>query len=368
MSGITHHLVRRGLEATSQHLSPASNNGDEDRRRLSDWAMLVFGVTAVVFGLLAFSIQYTYGTVVAALAVVEDPHPETFEPAKAPDSSNKTSNVVGSDEVPFKQSTPITRSLRSTILHLHAHAGPWSHFRGLGMYLCLGICRSFLIQLFTVSQASPSMNPMNSLGLVAVDVVTATLELTWVHIVISEPSAKSLWRRVPGYSSWVKIAPAVALRSAASQLTFILPAQLGFGITASRIEAGNPFSGPDYNPRTEIVRAIAVLALTMCLTVLIELPATVTMIRVAASILPEGEDTIVPFDRSFGGKVGPALLGGSGKVSLLDAWKTFTWPSRIRLVKVLVKTFGLLIAVTATCAVFFACEAMLLGERMFVKA
>ncbi|OJD16576.1 hypothetical protein AJ78_03267 [Emergomyces pasteurianus Ep9510] len=368
MSSITHHLVRRGLEATSQHLSPASNHGDEDRRRLSGWAMLVFGVTAVVFGLIAFATQYTYGTVVAVLAVVEDPHPDIYEPVKAPDGSKKNASVVGSGDVPFKQPAPITRSLRSTILHLRTHAGPWSRFRGLGMYLCLGICRSFLTQLFTVGQASRLTNPMYSCGLVAVDVISATLELSWVHIVISQPSAKPFWRRVPGYSSWLKIAPAVALRSVASQLTFILPVQVGFGINVSPIEGGNPFSGPDYHPRTDIVRATAALILTICLTVLIELPATVTMIRVAASILPEDEEAIVPFDRTFGGKVQPAILGGTGQVGLLDAWKTFTWPSRIRLLKVLVKTFGMLIAVTATCAIFFASEAMLLGERILVKA
>lgn len=56
MSAITSHLVRRGLEATSNHLSPITNNDNEDRRQLSGWAMLVFGVTAVVFGFIAFAV------------------------------------------------------------------------------------------------------------------------------------------------------------------------------------------------------------------------------------------------------------------------------------------------------------------------
>ncbi|KKZ61840.1 hypothetical protein EMCG_03629 [[Emmonsia] crescens] len=367
MSAITNHLVRRGLEATS-HLSPITNNDNEDRRQLSGWAMLVFGVTAVVFGLIAFAIQYTYGTLVAVLAAVEDPHPDIYEPIKDPNDPNKTANMVGSGpNSPLERPAPVTRSLRATILHLRARAGPWSRFRGLGMYLCLGICRSVLAQLFTFGHGSTLINPVYSLGHIAADIVSATLELAWVHIVISEPSAKPFWRRIPGYSSWVKIAPAVALRSVASQLTLILPAQLGLGAHAWRMEEGNPFSDPDYNPRAEIIRAIATILLAICLTVLIELPATVTMIRVAASILSEEEETIVPFDRTFAGKVQPAILGGSGKIGLLDAWKTFTWPSRIRLLKVLVKTFGMLIAVTTTCGVFFAAESMLLGENTFVK-
>ena len=39
-------------------------------------------------------------------------------------------------------------------------------------------------------------------------------------------------------------------------------------------------------------------------------------------MLPDEDEAIVPFDRSFGGKVVPAILGGSGKLSIRDAWKT----------------------------------------------
>ena len=57
-----------------------------------------------------------------------------------------------------------------------------------------------------------------------------------------------------------------------------------------------------------------------------------------ASLLPEDDEPIVPFDRTFGGKVVPAIIGGSGMIGMRDAWKTFDWNATVRVVKVYVKT------------------------------
>ena len=58
-------------------------------------------------------------------------------------------------------------------------------------------------------------------------------------------------------------------------------------------------------------------------------------------MLPDEDESIVPFDRSFGGKVEPEDVGGSGCVGMLDAWKTFDWAARIRLIKLYAKVFAL---------------------------
>jgi hypothetical protein len=62
---------------------------------------------------------------------------------------------------------------------------------------------------------------------------------------------------------------------------------------------------------------------------------------VQASLLPGSEETIVPFDRTFGGKV---MVGGSGVVGMLDAWRSFGWSSRIRLLRVYAKLWAIQIA------------------------
>ena len=63
-------------------------------------------------------------------------------------------------------------------------------------------------------------------------------------------------------------------------------------------------------------------------------------------MLPEEDEAIVPFDRTFAGKVTPEVLGGSGSVSMLDAWKTFDKEARLRVIKLYAKLFGIQIAVT----------------------
>ncbi|PGH15224.1 hypothetical protein AJ79_02589 [Helicocarpus griseus UAMH5409] len=364
MSAVAHRLVRRGLEASSARLAPShgDNGSNEDTaRQISAFALLTFAVTAIGFGLVAFAIQYTYGTVVGVLASVEDPQPDIYTPISDSEDSAKNPKLTG-PETPSAQPAPITRSLRSTILHLRARAGPWSRFRGLGLFLCTAICRSILAEVLTFGTVDFGL--LESCGEIASDVLTATLELAWVHIVISEPSTKRFWKRVPGYSSWVQIAPAVALRSAASQLSLVLPAQLGLRLIVWPVNQNHSFADPDRDNAADIATAMGVLALSIILTILVEIPATVTMIRVAASILPQEENTIVPFDRTFGGKVQPAVLGGSGKVGLLDAWKTFTWPSRVRLMKVLAKTFAILTVVSFTFAFVFVGEAMFFGKQI----
>lgn len=80
--------------------------------------------------------------------------------------------------------------------------------------------------------------------------------------------------------------------------------------------------------------------------VLIVFPANVSLTRVQASMLPEEHESIVPFDRTFSGKVKPEILGGSGAVGMLDAWKTFGWAARLRLVKLYAKIGLIQFAIT----------------------
>jgi hypothetical protein len=112
-------------------------------------------------------------------------------------------------------------------------------------------------------------------------------------------------------------------------------------------------------------QSLIVLFLSFALFILLEIPATVTAVRVAASMLPEEYETIVPFDRSFGGKVTPAIVGGSGKIGMLEAWKTFTWPSRIRLLKLVVKVFAIILTVWLLfCMVLVVEGHLLFGDKL----
>jgi len=79
------------------------------------------------------------------------------------------------------------------------------------------------------------------------------------------------------------------------------------------------------------------LVLVLCgifVAVFVFFPANVILVRIAASVLPEEEATILPFDRTFGGKMAPGE-----RLKMFDAWKSFTWEAIKRVVQIYVKAF-----------------------------
>lgn len=232
-------------------------------------------------------------------------------------------------------------------MHLRARAGYWSRFRGLGLFVAWSFVRSFIVGILG-GASSVLRHPLyNAVVAIVVETLLANWEMAWYHIVISEPSPKKWWQRVPSIRGhWVKMAPAVALRATAAQVGLIFPLLLGtsFGILRE-INSPQPEKGDVVsNPWTILVSSLVIMFTAAALFVLIEIPATVTAVRVAASMLPEEDETIVPFDRSFGGKTTPAIVGGQGKVGIVEAWRSFEWPSRIRLLKLVAKITAILAA------------------------
>ncbi|KAK8119471.1 uncharacterized protein PG998_004097 [Apiospora kogelbergensis] len=95
---------------------------------------------------------------------------------------------------------------------------------------------------------------------------------------------------------------------------------------------------------SDVWKGIVVMVVMLLLTVFLTIPAHVVLTRVQASLLPEHDETIIPFDRSFQGTLEPAIVGGHGFVSMKDAWNTFSRASWERLVKLYLKIFGVGIA------------------------
>jgi hypothetical protein len=300
---------------------------------------------------------------VATLAAVEDSNPDIYVRIDGDVDPNKPVDAVEPElAAPPK---PVTSKLRTTIKHLRARAGPWSRFRGLSMFLTYAFAQGFLLGLmpFDVDQFIPQF-----IVYMVVGVLLANLQLAWVHIVISEPSPKRFYQRIPGYKAWLKIAPVVAFEHAVTGLAFYLPLLVakacGFLILKPEILPGGPRDAVP--PALALRNAFIVVVLPSLLSLIVSIPARVIFIRVAASMLPEEDESIVPFDRSFGGKVTPAILGGSGKLSISDAWKTFDRAARIRFLKVVGKVLALEFGVGAFFGLLIAGE-IYMGAQSFMQ-
>ncbi|KAE8382287.1 hypothetical protein BDV26DRAFT_253712 [Aspergillus bertholletiae] len=339
-------LVRRGLELASD----MPKGPEVPSIHLSGWlaGLFVFSVLAFIF--VIFSIEYTYGMVVATLAAVEETNPDIYVRVKTDFSPNKSEDP-DEPEANTLRPQPITGSLRTTIKHLHARAGFWSRFRGFGAFTTYFVADAFL---FSIQPLSMTNFVGQLVTRTIVGVALANLELTWVHIAISKPSSKRFYQRIPSFKSWLKFAPVVALGQGAVYAAFYIPLFIAGAAGALDDLAVDPNAK---FPSAEVInRAATVIAIPSLLAVLVYIPMRAIIIRVAASMLPKEDEPIVPFDRSFGGKVVPATLGGSGRLSIKDAWATFDGPARIRYLKVIGKAYIMEFAAMIFFSLILGCQ------------
>ncbi|KAJ5662600.1 uncharacterized protein N7477_010216 [Penicillium maclennaniae] len=356
MSTLTSHVVRRGVDVAYTSFK----SQDPEKKQPSGLQILGLFLTALVFGLAMFSVEYTYNCVIATLAAVEDSNPDIYIRVDG-DDINKPLDPNGQEPEAEMAShpAPITSKLRRAVKHLRARGGFWSRFRGLSMYIVISIAHSILVGIFPISMLS-FMGQLIVQPLVSV--LLSTWHMAWVHIVISEPSPKRFYQRIPSYRTFVKIAPAAALESALACAALYVPLAIAKA-------AGWINMQPDMDHATSnLCGYLAVSALPAFLSFLLSIPGRVIFVRVAASMLPEEDETIVPFDRSFGGKVQPSIVGGSGKIGLRDAWTTFDWAGRVRFVKVIAKAFAIEVALVVLAVVALIAQfAMMPSDPDFPK-
>ncbi|KAL3480869.1 hypothetical protein BJX99DRAFT_244047 [Aspergillus californicus] len=334
------HLVRRGVEVISTKME----DGDvPDFRKIevgSPWlaGLLVITVFAFVFAI--FSVDYTYGMLVPTLAAVESSNPELYYRVETDPANKAPGDPADLDmEVATAPPQPITSKLRTTIRHLRARAGRLSRFRGFSMFLLSCSARGLFTSFFPVSRTF--VIGQFVIGLTT-HILLANLDVAWVHIVISEPSPKRSYKRIPGFRSLKKIAPAAAFEHLLTNgvlyvALFIINHVQGLH---ELVELG-----PDANVSSGTYKAafglISIATLIQCFTAV---PARAIFVRVAASMLPDEDEAIVPFDRSFGGKLVPEVVGG-GVLSIRDAWTTFDRDGLTRYIKAVVKAFAMKVSV-----------------------
>ncbi|CAL5874695.1 uncharacterized protein PFLUO_LOCUS8996 [Penicillium psychrofluorescens] len=271
-----------------------------------------------------YASTYVFEVVATTLAAVEDTNPDISKRFNTGVDPNKPITHPQSGNAIPARYQPVTRKLRTTIRHLRTQAGSWSPFRGLGIFCIYSFTRSLLGWLIGGSSGS---SQVEILAQPLTGILLAPLEVSLVHIITSEPSSKRFYQRIPGYRTWIKIAPAVALREIVHLADALFE---NSHEPASWLNLDDPLNT---TMETWCSLAILVPILQAVGFVLVYNLANAMFIRVAASMLPEDDKPIVPFDRSFGGKA-----NSNGCLTLGDAWATFDWPARIRFAKIVIKS------------------------------
>lgn len=336
--------MKRGMEAH------AYVTEKEIKLDLSPWVIAMLVVTLLGFMYLTFMIEYTFGRVIPTLIMVESPQDSiTFQAIPTEDN-----DMIKSPEPVNSGPHYITSNFRSSIKLLKAHGGYRGRFRGIGMYIANGMAINWIAGIMSAVTGGPSV-----VCIPVAAVICAQLSLGWTLTVIGETRPQFWFRRIPSVNAWKKIAGPTAAYAAVQQLATLGPLYLliASGMTQDPKEISKL---PLDVQQIMALKAIGAAVLSLILVLGLVLPGKVILTRMQASLIDESEETIVPFDRTFGGKVVPEIVGGSGMIGAMDAWKTFDRPAFTRLIKAYAKCFAMVIATSflfigvlvAECAIF----------------
>ncbi|KAI1152736.1 ubiquitin carrier protein [Nemania diffusa] len=328
-----------------------------DGYEMPGWAWGVFAASLLVFIPMLLVVGYTFQHIYPALAIIEDPSPPAYDHISLGEDGRampKDTRPAAPEAESLVAPRAITSSLRSTHRAIYAISGWRSLFRGYVAYTffssVMGAVAS-VIRAFGV----PTLIAMPLAALAVAQPYAA-----WTHIIISAPSSKYFWQRLPPFKRAIHATAApILLYVLAAELSGFLPGALAVLLKMNMWNHKQPNTLPQYN-KDDAWKGVVVILSALAVQVFLVIPAQVVLTRVQASFLPEEDDTIVPFDRSFGGKVVPAIVGGKGYINMADAWKSFSRASWIRLVKLYVKIFVI------TVAICFAWVAVLIPEFIIV--
>ncbi|KAL5361304.1 hypothetical protein BJX96DRAFT_151707 [Aspergillus floccosus] len=212
----------------------------------------------------------------------------------------------------------ITDSLRTTISHLRAQIGPFFWLRGLLLFIAYDFAWSALLPALFPIEANTWQEHLRSLLLAG---LLANIQVLWVHVIITKPSAKYIHQRLPGARCWTRVVPAILFDVITNwflpQYTLELASRLatltGFMDVQDILNSGGPQAlRPGY--KLGALSLIPYFIISMA-----TLPARTGFIRIAASMLPDNDEPIVPLDPRL--KTNPPT-------GVLDAWRSIpddTW-------------------------------------------
>lgn len=413
MNAAVGHLARRGLHHAQVHFAqpPPSPDGaaafeqhDTPKMDIKLGEMLPVLITAFIISLVMASIRYTVGEVMASLAMIESPSTTAIiEPASKddlpppayseeayadePDASRKDekegllpSEAMARDQPAENQDVeitvidhkPVTASIRSTIRLLHSVGGFRARWRGLGASILYHALHGFVTNLLASFLGFGLLG--NALCYIFTSLALMRVHMLWTHSMIAHPTNKSLFARfVPRKQCRVLLLPTL-VQAVAQQATFILPLAvaiaMGLGPDMMAFQPhGHPDSvSDDASPHKQgcammlnLLRFLAVPTTALFVSLAVLLPASVTLTRLEATLLPEDETTLVPFDREaiVSDDINPTVRGAS-RALFVQAWRSFDSAARLRLVKLYVKL------IMAQLAVFFVGVHVVLAEMYLI--
>ncbi|KAJ7260665.1 hypothetical protein C8J57DRAFT_1720019 [Mycena rebaudengoi] len=204
----------------------------------------------------------------------------------------------------------------------------------------------------------------------ATSLLLARVHMLWTHSMIAHPSTKSfLHRLVPRAQCAPLLLPTLVL-AAAQHATFLVPLGVAHLLNLFNMpeHALHAFQRDDPAALTFMaLRVLAVPVTAALIALFVLLPASATLTRIEAALLPADTPPIVPFDRADLVGTIDLTARGSSRALFAAAWRSFDGAARVRLLKLYAKMVGAQIAVALVGIQIMAVEVYIIGgERLSI--
>ncbi|RJE18984.1 hypothetical protein PHISCL_08678 [Aspergillus sclerotialis] len=208
---------------------------------------------------------------------------------------------VREDGVLFQcHSNAITKQRKSARQHLRTQYGRWSLYHGFDAFLA-HIVLSALLVLITIPVICWRNVPFPAyvLARLFLGLPLTGLQMASLHASISKPNGKSIWNRIPGWNSWVKISPAASLDIILPTSGYYLTLHLRELLRQRFPEAIGLRDCPANSSPAESSIHLALFTAPFFASFLLSVVTRAIYARVAAALLPEDDECVVPFDPAF---------------------------------------------------------------------
>ena len=220
--------------------------------------------------------------------------------------------------------------------HLHNERESWLNLPGLDVFVVYMLLTVVLMALAkSIYAQEGTAFPVFVISRLLLGLPLTNIHTAWIHTVVSKPTKKTIWQRIPGWREWLKTLPVASL-------DIVLPNCVHYLATTLLVSfSGVLFAALGNQAYEKIPSTLATCGNIAFLTVPIasEYLASIftgaLYVRVAASMLPYNDQSAVPFDRSFGGRA----TNEAHCLSILDAFRTMKVQNWYRYLKIVWEVF-----------------------------
>lgn len=163
--------------------------------------------------------------------------------------------------------------------HLHSRKGFWSTYPGLNSFLVYIFVTVLIVIPARPIFAEEDPTFVSNFSRLFFEFLLTNLHTAWVRAVISKPSKKSIWQRLPDWREWIAITPAASL-------DIVLPKSVYHLANRFRVSMGYRVFG-ELSSSQEKLGNIAFLAIAIVFEYMASIFTRKMYIRVAASMLPD---------------------------------------------------------------------------------